>query len=301
MKDQDFIGIRGLTGNLPAGVGYIIIPENVDIEEYKQDVYNTGRVSIFGGYGHSNFYNVHIDREALQRIKFPKKSGEMGSPVVWINIPKHNEVIVIACLKYDKEFFSLSENRRRTTATHNGNILDIDLDAQKGKITISGNGVSEKMDMEINLNDKEKDAVFKLSVNGQILTHSTKRTIHVSQGKVENVITDLEGKVKAKTSLNSDGEERYKYEDEFGNKVSASKEKVEIRADKSSKINFGDGKEALVLGNTLLEILERYDDAFAKMTVPTAFGPSGTRINDAEFKAVREDFKTFLSGLTNTD
>jgi len=301
MDKKDFIGIRGLSGNLPAGIGFVIIPENVDIEEYKQDVYNTGRISIFGGYGHSNFYNVHIDRESLQRVKFPKKSGEMGSPVVWINIPKHNEVVVVACLKYDKDFFSHSENRKRITATDSGNIVDVDLDAKKGTISISGNGVTERMVMNIELTDKNKDAIFQLKVNGQILTHSTQRTINASQGKIENLVTDLDGTIKAKSSLSPDETERYTYEDEYENKVSVSEEKIEIRADKSSKINFGDGNEPLVLGNMLKEILEKYDDALAKMTVPTAFGPSGTRINDAEFRLVRKDFEKFLSKLTNTD
>ncbi len=300
-KNKNILGVKGISGNLSAGVGYVIIPENIDIEEYKQDVYSSGRISIYGGYSHSNFYNILIDRETLQRIKFPKKSGEMGSPVVWINIPKHNEPIVIACIKYDEDYFSLGENRRRDTLTDGENIVDFDLDAKNGRISISGNGVDKPMIFDIELSNPDAEAIFKIKVNGKILAKASKEIIYASSERIEHVVTDKNGVVKGKIRLSPLKSERYRYEDEFENKVIISEEKVEIRADKSKKINLGDGKEQLVLGNKLLSILEEFDDALAAMTVPTAFGPSGTRINQIQFTKVRNKFKDFLSNLSNTD
>lgn len=297
------LGINGIKGNLPTGVGFVILPDNVDIQEYKDDVYRSGRITIYGGYGHSNFNNVLIDRETLQRVRFPKKSGEMGTPVVWVNIPKHNEVVVVAALKYDEDYFSLSEFRKRTTAyDEEGNFVDIDLDAKKGKITITGSGKTKRQEIEINLNSRDNDSVFKILIDGELLAKATDRMVFVSEKLIDLSTTTLAGIVNSRIRLNGESEdERLTYEDDFENKINSKKDFLEFRADKSSKINFGDGNEKVVLGDTLKKILEEYDDALAKMTVPTAFGPSGTRINDAEFRKVRSKFEDFLSKLTNTD
>lgn len=301
--NEEILGIKGIpSSNLPAGVGYVIIPNNVDIKTYKEDVYRSGRISIYGGYGHSNFYNILIDREVLQRIKFPDKVGEMGSPVVWINIPKHNEPIVISCIKYDEDFHSISEFRSRTTRGNDGNLVDLDLDGKKGKATLNivGNAKSNG-ELEININSLNGKGLLKLIVNGKILEKSSDSVIRISERETINAVTNKKGIVLAKIKLSSEDEKRLDFEDNFENKINTSEDKINIRADKSKKIDFGDGKEPVVLAKTLKSILDEYDDALAKMTVPTAFGPSGTRINDAEFKAVRAKFEQFFSKLTNSD
>lgn len=299
---EDFLGIRGLEGNLECGVGFIIIPENVDIEQYKKDAYQSGRISINGGYGHSNFYNILVDREVLQRIKFPDKSGKMGTPVVWLNIPKHNEPIVIACLKYDEDYFSLSENRRRMTVTHKGNMVDVDLDAKNGKIKISGHGKNKRMTMDIDLADTDGDAVFKINVDGEILMRALKRIVLIGQNSLEMAVTDKPGVVKARIKMSpNEDEDQFEYKDANNNSLSINKDRIELRADNSSKINLGSGKEAVVLGNTLLSIMQRLDNADAQATYPTPFGPTGTRLNQASYTAIRADFQTFLSKLSNTD
>ncbi len=300
---ENFLGIKGIKGNLYAGVGFVIIPENVDRAEYIEDVYSSGRLSVYGGYGHSNFYDILIDRENLQRIKFPTKVGDFGSPVVWLNIPKHNEPIVISVLKYDEDFFELSENRRRDTLTDNGNIVDLDLDAKKGVITISGNGVTKKSVLNIDLNSRDDDSVLKVRINGEILMRSSDRFVQISEKKIEQAVSDVRGIVKARSKMENDVDSgvSYIYEDSNGNRISADKDSVTIKADTSKKINLGGGSDPIVLGNALKEILEEFDDALSMMTVPTAFGPSGTRLNGVQFKQVRNRFDEFLSKLSNTD
>lgn len=300
MEDYDnILGIKGISGNLHAGVGFVIIPDNLDIDEYKEDVYQSGRISIFGGYGHSNFYNILIDKDSIQKIEFPEKAGEMGSPVVWINLPKHNEPIIIACLKYDEDYYSLSENRKRLTAKHKNQVIDLDLDAKNNRITLSAKGDDEPIVFNVKLTDKNSEAIFKLNIDGQVLWNALKRFAIISK-RIELGTTDGEGVVKSKLILSSDEkDDQLYYEDFNGNKVIFNKDHMAFKH--PEKIDFGEGKEKMVLGETLKKIMERYDDALAKLTVPTAFGPSGTRLNEAEFKKVRKDFKDFLSDLTNTD
>jgi hypothetical protein len=90
MDNNDILGTRGILGeNLSSGVGFVIIPPGVDLKTYKEDCFSSNTVSITGfDFGH--IHNVPVDKEVMQRIEFPKRIGEMGSPVVFVNIPKHN-------------------------------------------------------------------------------------------------------------------------------------------------------------------------------------------------------------------
>jgi len=302
-NQEESLGVNGIQAeNLVCGIGYVIVPPGVDRKIYIKDVYDSGRISIFGGYGNSNFYDIPIDREVLQRVRFPETSIGFGTPVVWLNLPKFNEPMVIACLKYDEEFYSLSEFRSRTTHSKDGNSVDFDLDGKKGKITINvtGNKTSSG-EVEININSVNNDAKYSLLVNGQIIQKSSGDTIRFSEKRISDVATDKAGTVVAKLEIKSGETNRLEYADEFENKITTSEDKINFRADKSKKIDFGDGAEPVVLAETLKSILDEYDDALGKLTVPTAFGPSGTRINAAEFKLVRDKFENFFSKLTNSD
>jgi hypothetical protein len=307
LGEDEEIGIKGLpSGNLSAGVGHIIIPKGVDIDLYKEDVYRSGRVSMNGGYGYGDFHNILVDREVIQRIKFPERPGQQGSPVVWVNIPKHNEPVIVGCLKFEDEYHSISEQRVRFTRGVNGNVVDLDLDGKKGKITISVNAleVDKNGEIEIILNSRNNDSKFKLKVNGEILINATGRIVQISDKTIETAVCKTDGTVTARVVMNGSSDEtidRLLYEDQFNNKVIINKEFIQVKADDSSVIKFGEGKEPLVKGSTLKGHLDSIIDALGKLTVPTAFGPSGTPINIAEFEAVRGKFDDFLSKLTNTD
>lgn len=299
-ENNEILGIKGLPSeNLHAGVGYVIIPKNVDPEVYKEDVYRSGRISIYGGYGHSNFYNILVDRDVLQRIIFPKKVGEMGTPVVWVNIPKHNEPIVIAALKYDEDFHSLSERRYRITKEYEGNIVDLDMDGKKARMTLNVTSNNKtKSQFIINIGGVNADGLLKVKVNGKIWVQSTDDAIVSSQKLVGVVVTNTEGVIQGKMVLNALG---LTYQDIFKNSIVITEQSMNFRADGSKKINFGDGSEKAILGNTLLKIMERYDDAGKAMTFNTAFGPTSTRINESAFAEIRKDFETILSKLVNLD
>lgn len=307
MLEEEDLGIKGVpTGNLAAGVGFIIIPKNVDIDLYKEDVYRSGRVTIQGGYGYGDFHNVLVDREVLQRIKFPSRPGQQGSPVVWVNIPKHNEPIIVSCLKHDDEFHSLSEQRVRFTRGLNGNSVDLDLDGKNGKITINASSISKDANsvVEVVLNSKDHNSKFKLKIDGDVLINASGRIVNISNNKIETAVCKIDGTVVARTAMDGNKDEatdRFLYEDDFNNSIVINKDNIQIKAVDSSIIKFGEGKEPVVLGNTLKKHLDSIVEAISKLTVPTAFGPSGTPLNIAEFETVKQQFDDFLSKLTNTD
>jgi len=64
----------------------------------------------------------------------------------------------------------------------------------------------------------------------------------------------------------------------------------------SPEIYLGlDAVEPVVLGDTLLGLLEELCDALAAETHPTPVGPSGPPINVAQYNSIKSRLKTFLS------
>jgi len=64
----------------------------------------------------------------------------------------------------------------------------------------------------------------------------------------------------------------------------------------SPEIYLGlDAVEPVVLGDTLLGLLEELCDALAAETHPTPVGPSGPPINAADYSSIKSRLSTFLS------
>jgi len=69
----------------------------------------------------------------------------------------------------------------------------------------------------------------------------------------------------------------------------------------SPEIYLGlDAKEPVVLGDTLLGLLEELCDALGQETHPTPVGPSGPPINAATYSSIKSRLKSFLSPQNKT-
>lgn len=236
---MDNSAVKGIKNeNDFCGIGFIIIPDGVDPEIYKKDCYRNGRISIFGGYGHSNFYDIHIDSEVLQEIEFPKIGDKYGTPVVWINIPKHNQPIIVASITYDQNISNASEFARKFTKIFKQNIVNFEMDAKEGKMSLSVNSNTKRAQFEIFVNSKNNDSEMIIKVEGETIIHTSGRTIVLSEKSVEQVITNKRGIVIARTILNSEGEQRFIYEDEFKNEIIASKDNITITKNKNATITI---------------------------------------------------------------
>lgn len=302
-KDINSIGgkVRHPAMRDAAGIGYVIIPNSMDYYEYITSCVRNSSVTIITD-TNEIIKNVLVSKQTWQDIDFPKTNDSKGSALVWLNIPNKNKPVVICVLNRKND---LNNNRELNSfnLTRNGDdtSVSIDGDGKSGVLTITVDGQTNKESKIIyKITNENNLGEFNLYVQGDINIDVENNLDFKIKNKLNLQFIDEEDTEK-QTNISYELRKGFTYDDEFKNKITADKDKINFRADESLKIDFGDGKEPIALGDALVDILKRLDAADSKMTFPTAFGPTGTRINAAEYEKIKKDFEKIKSKLTNSD
>ena len=287
---------RGNNNCIPiSGVGYIVIPKDVNTAEYVQRCYRNHSVSISGGYDSTYMHGVKITEEALNKIKFPDNDDGLGSPVVWLRDSFTNRAIVIGTLKTAGESNMVQGSQQRLVQETAQSVVEMFLDALNCSINISAQG-NENIPAVINLKASSgTDA-------GDVVNIISKDRINADGRHIKvNLTEDFELTINngEEDIIHIVGnEEELHITDHFKNEAIFNEENVQIL---TTKFNVGTGKEQMVLGNTLINLLSQLIDAILNMTVLTHVGPSGTPVNAAAFSEIKGKLEEALSKLSNTD
>ncbi len=278
-----------------SGVGYIVIPKDVNTAEYVQRCYRNHSVSISGGYDSTYMHGVKITEEALNKIKFPENDDGLGSPVVWLRDSFTNRAIVIGTLKTAGESNMVQGSQQRLVQETAQSVVEMFLDALNCTINISAQG-NENIPAVINLKASSgADA-------GDVVNIISKDRINADGRHMKvNLTEDFELTInngKEDIIHIVGNEEELHITDHFKNEAIFNEENVRIL---TTKFNIGTGKEQMVLGNTLISLLSQLIDAILNMTVLTHVGPSGTPVNAATFSEIKGKLEEALSKLSNTD
>lgn len=290
------------------GIGYVIVPSDVDRDVFVKQCYNTGRVGIVTEYGGVE-WDCLANKQIFNTLEFPDISTKYGSMVAFVRIPHHNDPIIIADLTKINE--TLNQNEDSFVIER---VLD---DCQ---VSISGNAKSADLTMTVTARGKNKVPKINLNINNLLekgefnVNADGKMNVEVSDNAIISSVNETSLKSENKLSFVVekivDGEvvtNEWKYEigtgfsylDEFENEVTINEEHHQIKP--KEKFDIGEGSEPLVLGETLKGIVEDIIGAITKITVPTPLGPSGIPINVAEFESIKAQLDTFLSEYANTD
>ena len=276
--EEDVIGIRNLdTGIGSAGVGFVVVPSEVDRVQYINDCYRTNTLTINGGKGYGYFSGVHADINVMQCIKFPTDEENRGTPVVWVKDAVSQLPVIVAALRRQGEYYSLDDG---TTAG-----LDI---------TVLGDK-DEPANIDIKLSSENADSVLNVSCDNEI---------NIIGNKSVNVVTNQKATLKVKEkgeekmSLSYELGKGLNYKDEFENEVVAKDGEVDII---SKKINHNSGKEPMVLGNTLADLLDEMLKAIQAITVISPVGATSTPVNAASFAAIQAKLDTIKSKISNLE
>jgi hypothetical protein len=312
--NKKYVSNRPISGSMDVvGIGYIVVPPQIDINEYIEHSFRTGTISLALENG-GIIDNVAITKEAIQNLNFPESSTTLGSQILYVSLPRKNQPIAIGSISKNNEFVNFSKNKsslRRATKNYVSEVL---VDADKGTIIITSNSsVIGGGDIYILSTNKDKSSKLTLVVSKDInissqnftLTNSKKLSFIVKDKDIDNNITQI-------TYEKGVG---LTYNDEFGNKIICSSDNIQLSP--NSKLNIGDGNEPMMLSNTFKDILDDFTDivsnlseACAEITVTVASFGSPTPIpnNAASFINIKSKlsdiklkYKNFQSSKGFTD
>jgi hypothetical protein len=295
--EDEVIGIRNLdTGIGSAGVGFVVVPSEVDRVQYINDCYRTNTLTINGGKGYGYFSGVHADINVMQNIKFPTDEENRGTPVVWVKDAVSQLPVIVAVLRKQGEYYSLNENQfrlKRGTETRNVEIF-IDGSTSALDITILGDK-EEPANIDVKLSSENADSVLTVSCDNEINIIGEKAVNVTTNKKATLKVTE---KGEDKMSLSYELGVGLKYKDEFENEVTAKEGQVDVI---SKKINHNSGKEPMVLGNTLADLLNEFLAAVQKITVISPVGITSVPVNIGDFAAIQAKLDTIKSQISNLE
>jgi hypothetical protein len=296
INDIGIVGAKNNIGN--AGVGFVVVPEGIDRLEYIENCYRTNTIAMSGGTGYGYFFNVNVDSNVMQHIQFPTNIDEdlRGTAVVWVKDSIHNVPVVVASLRKQDDFYILDENQylvKRETETTSV-VLFADGSKSLYEINVIGNKENPG-NINIKVTSENKDSVFNLYVDNELNVTTQKKINVVSEDEI-SIKIKKDGEVK--TEVTYKRETGLTYRDEFENEVTFKDGEINVVSD---KINHNSGKEPMVLGDTLANLLDDLLKAIQQMTVMTAVGASSVPVNVATFAQIQSKINNIKSEKSNLE
>lgn len=297
------------------GFGYVLIPEGVDRDKFVDSCFRQNKISIIDDSDGNIIHNCFISNEALQNIKFPRKVGEKGTPVMWISQSYMNQPMIVGTfsptngdipLRSDEEFCVNRKWDRGSLSivgSAKAGTLFINVRGQQfGTLKINALG-DENAILEVGSSGLVKVSASKKAeieafeeLTAKLIDPVTENESGISVNKEEMAVfaTYGEGEDKnfSKTTITEKGfvTETKVGDTKYNHTVDDNKAETTIFdcalkfEDKKVTLSQGDaiieiseGKMSIINGGTgLNELLTKIVDAIATLTVSTAVGPSGT-------------------------
>ena len=295
---EERLGTYIVNDNLPiCGVGFVVVPSDLDRNEYIEDCYRTKTLTINGGFGFGFFRKVPCPLNVLENIDFPLEN-ERGTAVIWLKEEVTGNIVIANWLQGEEEYYQSGIGKKRILKKVDDKIIEILFNAEDSELFINLLGDSDNpSNLKIKVNSKNKDSVFDLTSDNKVSISAAKDLTLKSFNALKAVVLKENGGILGEMKyIKGTG---FQYTDEFENKIIAKKDEVQIIAKK--KINLGNGKEPMVLGDTLVNTLSSLIDAISAITVTTPNGPSSTPVNIAQFTVIKNQLKNILSGISNTE
>lgn len=296
--EEELIGIINLdTGIGSAGVGWVVVPSDIDRKQYVEDCYRTCTLTINGGKGYGYFSGVHASPEVMQNIEFPTDEANRGTPVIWVKDAISQLPVVVAYLRKQGDYYAMGEKQfRLSRGTEEKRNVEVFIDGNTSELQINVLGDSEfPANVNIKINSENEDSTFNLSCDNKI-TVASEKEITIDGNQVLNLLVTTEGKPKCALVYKSG--EGLTYKDEFGNEFICKEGQVQLI---SEEILHNEGKEPMVLGDTLADILKDILEAIQKITVISPSGGTSVPVNAADFAAITGKLDTIKSKISKLD
>lgn len=226
------------------GYGHVILPYNINRIDYINDVYKRGEVVVVTEEGEV-IQNLKVDKWNIQFLEFPEDNKSIGSTVVFVNIPYHNQAVLVAVINKADEITILREGEFKLFKnTINGAVL------------ISGRG--DKGDLYINV-ESFKDTGGNLNINVINKSKTAKLNLEV-KGDINILSDNITSETTTKTSIRS-----FNPVNDDASEVIIEREKITLIS--KDKIELSNDSENLK--DSLIDFL----DALINSVIQTPSGP----------------------------
>lgn len=291
------LGQQGIGGDRkPVDMWYVCLPANEDRERYIANCMATYTVSLLN-MNNERLHKIPVGKCAMQFIEFPADENSLGSPCVCVNIEGHNQLLVVEVFNFGDQFNLFEESEKRLTEKTANGYAEVSIKGKKGQVFINVDSeLDEGGEVSINIANKTGTGKFNINVNGTLKVNNTGKTEILSSDEIMFVVDDG-GEDGKKTYLKYTNGTGLTYEDEFGNKLTITQDLYKLIA---KKISLGEGKEPLVLGDTLAKLLKDFIAEVGKITTTTSIGVQPI-MNKAQIEALSEKVDPILSKLSFTD
>lgn len=271
------------------GISRVIIPPNQDRDEYLQHCYQCGTISMIARTNMDVVHDVAVDMDVMEKLNFPTDEKQLGSTVIWVNIPIYNRPVVVGILHNSDQMGTHIEENEFSFSRWN----------EQGQVSISGKARGSQIDI---IAQSNSDTGGRLSINVSNVAGSAKLDVTVN-GDFFMVANN--GAFKFRDSLTleiTDGAA-----DTKPTFLTVDKDKVEMRIQQTDAgfqfdkdtFQIGNGAEAVPLGETLESFLHTLIDTIAGSTTATSLGPQPL-VNAAQILALKEKTAAFLSKYFKT-
>lgn len=176
---NDFERLLKLMISKPAcGIGYIIVPPDVDRGEYIETCFRTETVSMYPEVGGTSYNNVPLALSALQDIEFPEEGDTFGSQVVYLLHPLQRTPIILAVVDKSDEMKDVGWKQFLLSKENHGDMVQVRGDARKGFLLFKVlSSSSSGGNIIVQLFKKDGTGKMTVQVQGDIIVYAKNSTI----------------------------------------------------------------------------------------------------------------------------
>lgn len=239
MEDYEILGRKGMTDSQSINLGYVIIPNDLDLDSYLSNCFLNNTISICTEQLQV-YHNVDISEDDLSLIKFPLRKEDYGSSIMFAIIPKFEKPIVLKVLNLRDQLSNLQKPNqfRIIRANQDQSVVEVEGSANDAEMNFNLNSYNKEAKMSFNVTSPEDSGEMSFYVNGEMFINVNRLfnlLIHDSLKLEFNLPQDFENTT---TNMSFKVDLGFDFLDQFENEIKILKEglfqkflKIETEAD----------------------------------------------------------------------
>lgn len=298
----------------PVAIGYVVVPPDVERAAYVAQCYARNTVTVYTP-GGEFFPRVPVPKNWMSEIEFPAEKGETGSPVLLLNMPRHNEPVVGAVFNSPEQVAQVLGEAKFSLLRRSagGRYVGIQGDGTRGTLTLTVCGqAQDEGRLQIQVINQAGAGQLDVQVRGDA-TIRAEGTLSASAGKKLVLGVNDKAESEPEMLLEYTRGQGLTYVDEWENQLTITADKIQLRRKKDGRTlelndsglslgSPGTSQEPAVLGEQLVNFLGQLLTAIQAIKVPTSQGPSlPGLLNTLDFEQLRATLKQIQSTVVTVD